>query len=78
MAQAGQNIGYEAKAVTTSDTLQQFFDGFFTTGAGNVTFKNSQGDSILLTAVPIFTVIPVKTSYIMATGTTSTGIVGLA
>ena len=66
-----------AALVVPSDTLDCDCAAFFATGAGNITFLNAQSVSILLTAVPVYTVIPVAAKRIMSTGTTSTGIIAL-
>lgn len=65
-------------SVTPSDTADIDCAAFMATGAGNITFLNVQGVSILLTAVPIFVVMPFIAKRIMATGTTSTGILALS
>lgn len=70
--------GYLGVLVSTSDTLGNSFNAFMTQVAGNVTFSpRGGGADIVLTAVPIFTIIPIATDKIKATGTTSTGIIGL-
>lgn len=70
---------YLGVVVTPSNTpMSNQFSAFMATGAGNITFSpRGGGANILLTAVPIYTVIPIATDAILATGTTSTGIIGL-
>jgi len=65
------------KAVTTSDTAQNAFSAFFCTGTGAIAFKGLDGVTVTLPAVPIYTIIPIQTSQILATGTAATGIFGL-
>lgn len=59
-------------AVTPSDTAQNAFSAFFCTVTGAVAFVDLAGNTVTLAAVPIYTIIPVQTSQIKATGTTAT------
>lgn len=70
-------LGLSAQEVTTSDTADNAFDGFFVTVQGNVTYLDLQGNSRVLVAVPVYTLMPFATKKIMATGTTATGIFGV-
>jgi hypothetical protein len=67
-----------AKVVTTHDTNLNEFSAFFVGVAGAVAFQNVLGTTITLAAVPAYTVIPVATKRIMATGTAATNIIGLS
>lgn len=63
--------------ITPSDTLDCDCAAFFAGGAGNVTFLNAAGVIVLITALPVFFIVPGGAKRIMATGTTSTPIYAL-
>jgi hypothetical protein len=71
-----------AVAVTTSDTVPISCRAIYVGGAGNVTINplTSGGTSVLFTAPPVGSIIPVELNQgrIMATGTTATVLVALA
>jgi len=46
-------------------------------GAGNVTVITRKGQTVLFTAVPLGTVLPIQASHVKSTGTTATAIVAL-
>lgn len=66
--------------VTPNDTteLPYAVRSLYVGGGGDVSVKNAFGVSVLFKAVPTGSVLPVRTSTVMATGTTATNIVGLA
>jgi hypothetical protein len=66
-----------AQAVTTSDTAPNVFTRVYVGGAGNLKVTTENGDVVTFSAVPVGTVLPIRTSLIWATGTTATLIVGL-
>ena len=66
-----------ASAVTTSDTAPNVFTRIYVGGTGNVKVTTENGDVVTFSAVPVGTIIPIRTSLIWATGTTATLIVGL-
>jgi len=79
MAQHGNLTTYgSAVVVTTSDTLGNSFSSFMCGVAGAIAFQNVLGTTITLAAVPAYTVIPIATVRIMATGTAATNIIGLS
>lgn len=67
-----------ATVVVPSDTVGNVFSAFMVGVTGAVAFRNSQGATVTLAAVPAYTVIPVATTGINATGTTATNIIGLS
>lgn len=85
MAQAGayNEPGVEIRAITPSDSTDLTgCKGFFYTGtAGNVAVRTIYGASatsaVTITGCPADTIIPLRVTRIMATGTTATQIFGL-
>ena len=65
------------KAITPSDTVLQQYNAIYVGGAGNLTVIAESGDSLLFTAPPVGTIIPIKVTKVMATGTTATALIGL-
>lgn len=68
-----------ADAVTTSDTvdLTHVSRYIYVGGAGDITLVTSKGDTVLLKAVPIGAMLPIRASKIKLTGTTATNLVAL-
>lgn len=66
--------GYSsAVGVTPSDSVPIIASALIVTGvAGNITIKDNAGNSILLTAVQPYVVIPINCTFVMATGTAAT------
>lgn len=67
-----------AAAITPSDTTAQTYRAIYVGGAGNVTVITTGGNTVTFTAPPVGTIIPVEVSYVKATLTTATLLVGLA
>jgi len=70
----------KAAVVTPSDTvdLPAPSQALYVGSAGlNITGLLEDGSSLLLTAIPVGAIIPIKFKRIMATGTTATAIVSL-
>lgn len=67
-----------AAVVTTSDTAGNSFAAFMPGVTGAIAFQNVLGATITLAAVPAYTIIPIATARIMASGTTATNIIGLS
>lgn len=68
-------------AITPHDTndttavTEQIYVG----GTGNITFTPADGGAdVLLSAIPVGTQLPIKTTRVKATGTTATLLVGFA
>jgi hypothetical protein len=71
---------YDAFVITPSDTVdfsQGTVRGIYVGGAGNVTLITPAGTTVLFTALPVGTFMPVLASRVKATGTTATALVGL-
>lgn len=68
----------EAAAITPHDTNPNPFRSIWVGGTGNVTLRalGSSAD-VVITAVPAGVLLPIATSFIRATGTTATLMVGL-
>lgn len=64
-----------AEAATLSDTVDDpkgmAQAGLYTLTLGNVKFNDALGHTIVMTAVPAFTRIPVAASRVWSTGTTA-------
>lgn len=71
---AGGQSFSNANAVTPSDSvpLAQVAMALYVTVTGNVAFISAGGDTVTLSAVPAFTLIPIAASQVKATGTTAT------
>ena len=73
-------MGYiptRAKAITTSDSADNYFDSIYVGGDGNVAVITAGGDTITFQGVLGGTILPVKVKKVLATGTTATNLVGL-
>lgn len=68
-----------AAEVTPSDAADLATDArsLYVGGAGDVKVTTTGGDTVTLKAVPVGTVVPVRTRKVFATGTTATLIVAL-
>ena len=76
-----------AVAITPSDTTVYgpvgnnggVLDALYTGGAvvGNITVTTEAGDLVTFSNVPIGTILPIRSTKVMSTNTTSTLIVGL-
>lgn len=66
-----------ASAITPSDTAANIFTRIYVGGTGNVKVTTESGNAVTFTAVPVGTVLPIRTSLVWATGTTATNLVGL-
>ena len=66
----------DAVALTKHDTTVVSCLGFYVGGAGNVTVVTEAGTSVLFTALPVGTIVPIRFTKLMSTGTTATAVVG--
>ena len=73
-------------AITPSDTVDflasgrttiPLCDAIYVGGAGNVTAVLQDGSTVLFTAPPVGSIIPVRAKRVNATGTTATALVAL-
>lgn len=65
----------DAVAITKSDTESNAFSGIYVGGAGNVTVVTEDGTNVTFNAVPVGTILPIRTQKVMA-ATTATLLVG--
>lgn len=70
------NFG-DAKVITPSDTVFDGFTSLYVGGAGNLTIVLESGNTVLFTAVPVGTLLPVRGKRVNSTATTATLIIGL-
>jgi len=59
----------DAVAITTSATADNSFGSIYVGGAGNVAVVTEKGTTVTFNAVPVGTIIPVRTSKVLATST---------
>jgi hypothetical protein len=67
----------DAFAITPHDTTVQRASALYVGGAGNVAVKTEDGTTLTFTAVPVGSILPIRTTLILSTGTTATALVGL-
>lgn len=65
--------------VTPSDTVDLDYTScsIYTSDGGNITVDTQAGDTVLLTALPAGTMLPIRVTRVYATGTTATNIYAL-
>lgn len=64
-----------AVAITKSDTETNAFSGIYVGGTGAVTVVTEDGTNVTFSAVPVGTILPIRTQKVMA-ATTATLLVG--
>lgn len=69
-------LASDAFAITPSDATTQRAAALFVGGAGNVAVKTEDGTTLTFTGVTAGSILPVKVSQVLATGTTATTIAG--
>jgi len=73
MSQYNAGQGEHAAVITASDvTVLQGNPAVYVGGTGNVNVVTAGGETVLFTAVPVGTVLPVRVSKVLATSTTAT------
>lgn len=75
-----QQLDFDGVPVTPADATplpSGVCRGVVCTGTGNIAGTTPSGATVLLTSVPINTIVPIDLSIIAATSTTATGIVAL-
>lgn len=65
------------KVLVKSDSTPQNFKALYVGGVGDLTIIDATGTSVLFSAVPVGTFLPISGSKLMSTGTTATLVVGL-
>jgi hypothetical protein len=69
---------YKAVAITTSDaTVIPVTRGIYVGGAGNLTVRMEDGQTVLFTAVAVGVILPIAVDMVLATGTTATALVAV-
>lgn len=71
---------YTGGFVVTPDNAVLFtrpVRGLYVGGTGNLTVLTAEGDTLLISAVPVGTILPLSVKRVNATGTTATLIVAL-
>jgi hypothetical protein len=72
---ANGRVWGDAVAITPSATENNTFSGIYVGGAGNVSVVTEEGTTVTFTAPPVGSIIPIRTSKVLAT-TTATLLVG--
>lgn len=67
----------DAVVVVPSDTTQVNFKALYVGGTGTVTLITEGGASVLISAIPVGTILPIRGQKVMSTGTSATLIVAL-
>ncbi len=70
-------LASDAFAITPHDTTVQRAKGIYVGGAGDVAVKTEDGTTVTFTAPPVGTILPIRTTLILSTGTTATLLIGL-
>jgi hypothetical protein len=75
----GLQSAFNFAAVTPSDSVDLAYitRAIYVGGAGDVSVLNASGATVVFTAVPAGTVLPISTARIRASGTGATAIVAL-
>ena len=72
---ANGRVWGDAEAITTSATASNAYSAIYVGGTGNLSVVTEGGTTVTFTAVPVGTIIPIRTSKVLAT-TTATLLVG--
>lgn len=70
-------LATSAAVITPHDTNPNVFNAIYVGGTGNITLIDLAGNSVLISAIPAGTILPIACTLVMATGTTATLLVGL-
>lgn len=69
---------YNAAAITKSDaTIIPTTRGIYVGGAGDINVRMAGGSTVLFSAVPVGTVLPIQVDKVLSTSTTATLMVAL-
>lgn len=66
-----------ATTITKSDTVDQQYSAIYVGGAGNVAVIMESGDSVIFTAPPVGSILPIRVKRVLSTNTTATLLIGL-
>jgi hypothetical protein len=76
MAIDKHGIASDAAAVTPHDTTANKFESIYTGSGGAIAVKTQDGTTLTFASTAAGTVLPIKTTLVLSTNTTATGIVG--
>ena len=66
-----------AITLSNSTTYAPLLDALYVGGAGNISIVDASGTTVLFTAVPAGSILPINCSRVRLTDTTASAIVGL-
>ena len=69
-------IASDAAAVTPHDTTANRYESLYTGSGGAIALKTQDGTTLTFANLPAGRDLPVKTTLVLSTGTTATGIIG--
>lgn len=72
---ANGRVWGDAESITPSNTASNAYSGIYVGGIGSVTVVTEGGTTVTFTAVPVGTIIPIRTQKVTA-ATTATLLVG--
>ena len=76
MAIDRMGIATDAFVITPSDSTVHRAQAVYVGGAGNIAVKTEDGTTLTFSGAQAGTILPVKTSQVLATGTTATNLIG--
>jgi hypothetical protein len=76
MALDRHGIASDAVAVTPHDTTANKFESLYTGAGGTIIVKTQDGTTVTFASTQAGTILPIKTTLVLSTGTTATSIVG--
>lgn len=66
---ANGRVWGDAEAITTSATASNAYSGIYVGGTGDVIVVTEAGTTVTFKAVPVGTIIPIRTQKVLATST---------
>jgi hypothetical protein len=70
-------LASDAFAITPHDTTVQRAKSIYVGGTGDVAVKTEDGTTLTFKAVPVGSILPIRTTLVLSTGTTATLLIGL-